>query len=490
MAHLRSLSTALFCLLATSLTDSLEPLPAVASSVPESANSFPSGESWLHPLQARMHRRRHGPSRHERTHPRGMPSKAQSAREKARAQLLSWSALEDPGWKDRPAGLQQKKAFLGFEIPYPEQENQAPGSEKGRTQNREHRRHSRRERLKQHRGICLGVGTVEKFGSGAKALYKKPENFEDQFQNLQLEGSSAGLSPTYVLGPTPKPSAVEAPALQSTSPRPQARLRLEGDVMPTLDMALFDWTDYEDLRPDMWPLSRKKEKRRSKNSSNETTAAEGDPCDHHLDCLPGCCCDLREHLCTPHNRGLNNKCYNDCMCTEGLRCYAKFHRNRRVIRRKGRCVEPDSADGDQGSGCMVTWLPSSYAWSNFSVLALGVWSVAQRDSVDAILMFLTGLMMTVLTDIIHFSLYYPHGASALTDTFRFSSGMAIFNLLLKPISCFLAYQMYRERGGEYTLNIGVLNLRQDRSAYQPIDTPDPPVPYPDVATKAVPPRPY
>uniref|UniRef100_G3QTH4 Dorsal inhibitory axon guidance protein n=1 Tax=Gorilla gorilla gorilla TaxID=9595 RepID=G3QTH4_GORGO len=64
---------------------------------------------------------------------------------------------------------------------------------------------------------------------------------------------------------------------------------------------------------------------------------------------PQTCCDLREHLCTPHNRGLNNKCFDDCMCVEGLRCYAKFHRNRRVTRRKGRCVEPETANGDQGS---------------------------------------------------------------------------------------------------------------------------------------------
>lgn len=142
------------------------------------------------------------------------------------------------------------------------------------------------------------------------------------------------------------------------------------------------------------------EKRRSKSphGGNETMTAEGEPCDHHLDCLPGqdqlgriispnmrclkyspgfktcilisttdrkwyaregqrlsrhvvgpddvctmelswvpvalqvrgylscadpwscvagSCCDLREHLCKPHNRGLNNKCYDDCMCTEG-----------------------------------------------------------------------------------------------------------------------------------------------------------------------------
>ncbi|XP_042333956.1 type-1 angiotensin II receptor-associated protein isoform X2 [Sceloporus undulatus] len=37
-------------------------------------------------------------------------------------------------------------------------------------------------------------------------------------------------------------------------------------------------------------------------------------------------------------------------------------------------------------GSMELWLPSSYSWSNFTVFALGVWAVAQRDSVDAILM--------------------------------------------------------------------------------------------------------
>uniref|UniRef100_A0ABM5EKC6 Draxin isoform X1 n=1 Tax=Pogona vitticeps TaxID=103695 RepID=A0ABM5EKC6_9SAUR len=334
--------TVVFRLIAASLLDSLEPLPVVASSIPEIANSFPNGADWTHPPRAAMHRRRHGPNRHGRAHQRGMPSKARSAGEGAGPELLSWSALEDPGWRERPAGLRQKDVFLGFEFPYLEQENQAPGAGRGKKQNREHRRHSRRDRLKQHRG--------KSSDPGPSPLYKKPENFEEQFQNLQVEGSSAGLGPTFLLGSTPKPSIEEAPALHATSPRPQARLRPEGDVMPTLDMALFDWTDYEDLRPEMWPLGRKKEKRRSKNSSNETTPTEGDPCDHHLDCLPaGCCCDLREHLCKPHNRGLNNKCYDDCMCSEGLRCYAKFHRNRRVIRRKGRCVEPESADGDQGS---------------------------------------------------------------------------------------------------------------------------------------------
>lgn len=31
-------------------------------------------------------------------------------------------------------------------------------------------------------------------------------------------------------------------------------------------------------------------------------------------------------------------------------------------------------------------LPISFSWSNFSVLAVGVWAIAQRDSIDAVLM--------------------------------------------------------------------------------------------------------
>ncbi|XP_051529233.1 draxin-like isoform X2 [Myxocyprinus asiaticus] len=144
------------------------------------------------------------------------------------------------------------------------------------------------------------------------------------------------------------------PTLAPASTKPQSgRGKAQGEVLPTLDMALFDWTDYEDMKPvDSWPSSKRKDKRRSKNKSNGNSTLDADviePCDHHLDCLPGSCCDLREHECKPHNRGLNNKCYDDCMCEEGLRCYAKFHRKRRVTRRRGRCVEPERANSDQGA---------------------------------------------------------------------------------------------------------------------------------------------
>lgn len=68
-----------------------------------------------------------------------------------------------------------------------------------------------------------------------------------------------------------------------------------------------------------------------------------------------------------------------------------------------------------------------------------------------------GMVVTILTDIIHFGIYYPindFATESRRDVFRFSAGMAILSLLLKPVSCFFVYQMYRERGGDYNVNFG------------------------------------
>lgn len=121
-------------------------------------------------------------------------------------------------------------------------------------------------------------------------------------------------------------------------------------------------------------------------------------------------------------------------------------------------------------GCLVFSGP--YAWANFTVLALGVWAVAQRDSIDAISMFLGGLVVTIFLDIIHISIFYPR--HDFSDTGHFGAGMAILSLLLKPFSCCLVYHMYRERGGEFQLHAGFHGPSQERSSYQTIDSPEVP----------------
>ncbi|KAM5248713.1 type-1 angiotensin II receptor-associated protein [Ctenodactylus gundi] len=121
-------------------------------------------------------------------------------------------------------------------------------------------------------------------------------------------------------------------------------------------------------------------------------------------------------------------------------------------------------------GCLV--IQGGYAWANFTVLALGVWAVAQRDSIDAISMFLGGLLATILLDIIYISIFYPR--NGLSDTTRFGAGMAILSLLLKPFSCYLVHHMYRERGGEFHFRSDFLGPSLERSAYETIDSSEAP----------------
>ncbi|XP_053063238.1 type-1 angiotensin II receptor-associated protein isoform X2 [Acinonyx jubatus] len=114
-------------------------------------------------------------------------------------------------------------------------------------------------------------------------------------------------------------------------------------------------------------------------------------------------------------------------------------------------------------GCIAFEGP--YPWANFTILALGVWAVAQRDSIDAISLFLGGLAATIFLDIVHISIFYQR--TGFSDTERFGAGMAILSLLLKPLSCCFVYHMYRERGG-------FLGPSQERSDYQTIDSPEAP----------------
>uniref|UniRef100_A0A3P8U174 Draxin n=1 Tax=Amphiprion percula TaxID=161767 RepID=A0A3P8U174_AMPPE len=237
-------------------------------------------------------------------------------------------------------GRDRDRVRMGVKSPSQTRENNLLGTRKGRGHGHgnghghhfEHRRQGSRRDKGRHR----------------KGFPPEPElsSAEPPSPLVGVFGSSSSMV-TTVMNEHP-PTLPPA----STKPQRSGREKGQGEVMPTLDMALFDWTDYEDMKPvNTWPSSRKKDKRRSKNlsSGNVTADAEAiEPCDHHLDCLPGSCCDLRQHECKPHNRGLNNKCYDDCMCEEGFRCYAKFHRKRRVTRRRGRCVVPESVSSDQG----------------------------------------------------------------------------------------------------------------------------------------------
>ncbi|CAI9553362.1 unnamed protein product [Staurois parvus] len=127
--------------------------------------------------------------------------------------------------------------------------------------------------------------------------------------------------------------------------------------------------------------------------------------------------------------------------------------------------------------CTFKWLPNAYYLSNLTVLAVGIWAIVQRDSVDAIFMFLVGLITTVVLDILLLALYFAAFEQATEkevtrDLFRFSGGMAILSLILKPLSCFFTYHMYVERGGECSISLGFITGSRDRSTYQTVDHTD------------------
>uniref|UniRef100_A0A8C5QF61 Dorsal inhibitory axon guidance protein n=1 Tax=Leptobrachium leishanense TaxID=445787 RepID=A0A8C5QF61_9ANUR len=291
---------------------------------------------WTHQPQERQNRRS-GMSRKVRTH--GGTSPTASVPVDRGVGSVPQSDLPDVV---KPSALKQaRETFQTFDLPYNQKDNQPPGVQtKGRKHNRGQRRSNNKDRGRHHRG--------RGFEAEPRGLLKEDLSFKGTPHLSRADISASAPGPVHLPSTGSQLLYTEHPTVAlETSQRIRSHSKKGGDVEPTLDMGLFDWTDYEDMKPDMWPSPKKKGKPNEK--FNTTSVTEEEPCDHHLDCLPGSCCDLREHLCKPHNRGLNNKCYDDCMCTEGLRCYAKFHRNQRVTRKKGRCVEPESVNKDQGS---------------------------------------------------------------------------------------------------------------------------------------------
>nr|XP_046238233.1 draxin isoform X2 [Scatophagus argus] len=249
-------------------------------------------------------------------------------------------------------GRDRERVRMSMKSPSQVRENDLLGTRKGKGHGHghhlEHRRQGSRHDKGRHGKAFKDRDQLEdppSFSSAASPSLRMTPSSETPSPIAAVFGSGSSMVTTVMNEHPPTPPA-------STKPQRSGRRKGQDEVMPTLDMALFDWTDYEDLKPvDTWPSSREKDKKRSKNLSSGNVTVDADaiePCDHHLDCLPGCCCDEREHECKPHNRGLNNKCYDDCMCEEGFRCYAKFHRKRRVTRRRGRCVVPETVSSDQG----------------------------------------------------------------------------------------------------------------------------------------------
>ncbi|KAH3824043.1 type-1 angiotensin II receptor-associated protein-like [Dreissena polymorpha] len=136
----------------------------------------------------------------------------------------------------------------------------------------------------------------------------------------------------------------------------------------------------------------------------------------------------------------------------------------------------------------IGFLGPSYVYMNLFTMSLGVWSIVHHESAEPIFMFLLCHLFSILQDIILLGIYEPRayniyerdGVDATArNEYRFSLGMSIVNLIIKPVTAFLIYRIYGERGGSYgDFHIpGVGNLPSfnpgspTRGAYEDIDTP-------------------
>lgn len=72
--------------------------------------------------------------------------------------------------------------------------------------------------------LCLLSSAGKTPDAGPSSLYKKPESFEEQFQNLQAEDATS-LTPTTLLFTALElvVSTDEPPVLPATSPRSQVK---------------------------------------------------------------------------------------------------------------------------------------------------------------------------------------------------------------------------------------------------------------------------
>ncbi|XP_033107646.1 type-1 angiotensin II receptor-associated protein-like [Anneissia japonica] len=99
----------------------------------------------------------------------------------------------------------------------------------------------------------------------------------------------------------------------------------------------------------------------------------------------------------------------------------------------------------------VGFLPVAYQFMNLSILFCGCWAIAQSESVDSIQMYLIVQVISILMDIIFLGIFFDSADGYYhRSALNFSKAMAIINLLLKPISCFIILVHYRNRGGQYS----------------------------------------
>ncbi|XP_064642835.1 type-1 angiotensin II receptor-associated protein-like isoform X3 [Lineus longissimus] len=104
------------------------------------------------------------------------------------------------------------------------------------------------------------------------------------------------------------------------------------------------------------------------------------------------------------------------------------------------------------------YLPTAYIYMNLFTLAFGAYGIINQENSEAIFMFLLLQVLGIILDIVMIGVHQPFANQRfenilqntdMRNEYRFSLGMSIVNLLLKPFTSFIVYRIYQERGGSY-----------------------------------------
>eukprot|EP00116_Pleurobrachia_bachei_P002631 sb/3462893/ len=121
------------------------------------------------------------------------------------------------------------------------------------------------------------------------------------------------------------------------------------------------------------------------------------------------------------------------------------------------------------------WYITSYHFMNYFILAIGIWTICNKEDSTLSLFYTAFLVVSVVNDILIMSFY--HYVMNATANGKFSIFMSVVIILIKAVNAVYAWNEHRRRGGESAVS-GYTNFDSDVSATYLPDHISPPAPGP------------
>ncbi|XP_069675912.1 type-1 angiotensin II receptor-associated protein isoform X2 [Periplaneta americana] len=119
-------------------------------------------------------------------------------------------------------------------------------------------------------------------------------------------------------------------------------------------------------------------------------------------------------------------------------------------------------------GVQGHWCPMSYLFYNLMFFMILLWAIHHKEGDEPMQMAVAVSALSIFLDVIVISMYFPDSYRSE----RFSVGMAILNLIIRPVTTLVLYRIYVERasaaGAPLPTIFGVGATQ--RSPYEDIDS--------------------